>query len=300
MPARKLTDDQIEEFSFYICQKLSRADICDYFDFSTSTFRSYVQKAIKMNYLTRVERKKWLTQRSKESGFASFKEKYGEKRARRICHDAWSDGLGSLPEKNFRKFSQMGGDKTQELHPEVAENLKNAEQYKQRICNYGNLKFQSAGERFVAFLLVESGLLDNLVVGENFQKDFGNLNVDFYIIKKDIVIEYHPVPKNHRGIRASTLEAYAQERENQLRRNGFNGRLIVIESVPDIYSALKSAGLTKLSRKTYYQRYWRVVNLLKNYDEHGKVHPKFKSLEETVSQGDDLVPETEDEKDVPF
>ena len=297
-PKRKLSDEKYRQLiSDVIKNDMLYRQATEKYKISKATLKRSIRKAIQDGIITQKE----YDDRSERAPHYSFEAKrflHGDAEARKQCGDSGRNSLSALTETELRNMSKSGGDATRKLYSEVAGNLKNAKPYGRRICNYGALKFHSEGERFVALLLVEYGLLDNLSVGYNFQRSFGNFNVDFYIPEKNIAIEFHPVPKQHKGVEEDTLEDYVRKREFELKERGFDGRLIAIQSIAQIHSVLTNVGLTRIDRQTHFKKYQTVASLLDNYDSHGKVDKRFiglENLEKTVSQEDDSVPPAEED-----
>jgi hypothetical protein len=79
-------------------------------------------------------------------------------------------GIGSDPKKLISAV-RAGGLSTQKKHKHVQENLKNARMYSPGTYCYGNLEFDSKGERLLGVVLEEYGILQ-LEEGVTFKKIF--------------------------------------------------------------------------------------------------------------------------------
>jgi hypothetical protein len=145
------------------------------------------------------------------------------------------NGLERLTEQ-----ASKGGLSTQAKHgKKVAKNLKNAKHYGSSSCKYGGIWFASKGERITALLLKSYGLIESIIEGENFQKEFGRFCVDFYINDK-LIVEYHPIPKQKfndpRFEVYTSINSYVKDRAEVLKHE-FNGKIVAIPAPSGAFSA---------------------------------------------------------------
>jgi hypothetical protein len=149
-----------------------------------------------------------------------------------------SNGLERLADQ-----ARRGGLATQEKHGmKVRKNLHKARPYGSTSCCYGGTWFASQGERMTALLLKSYGLLENIVEGENFQKGFGRIRVDFYI-NDSLIVEYHPIPKQdfsrfEGDSPISTTEEYLKDRTEKLGPL-FKGNIVIISAPSGKFSAME-------------------------------------------------------------
>ena len=303
MPARKLNDEQVKELVEDVIKgEFYKADIIKKYDIGDSTFPIVLKRAIKEGFMTEEQRLEWIRKTRKRIWDAKVK-KYGIKGASELCKKAWENGLGQKSLEEWRDWSRLGGNTTQALYPHVKENLKNSDIYRANRCCYEDIKFDSFGERFIGLLLLNYKLIykvidkvipgENkliyeiiykLIPGENFQKKFGRKRVDFFIEEKNLVVEYHPILKNHSKIEYLSEEEFKRKREKELKESGFFGEVLVITSVSDFYRKLPKLGIEGVGRKTHGNIVRKVKDLLNDYD---SIHDLEERVEEEIDEEDD-------------
>ncbi len=267
------------------------------YDISDATFVIAMNKGVELGYLTRKEYVD-LTKGFSSRTFEASSKKHGEEKARKLCSDAWSKGMGNNHEALIAAAS-AGGKKTQEVAPHVLENLKGAEVYGQyQKYTHKGIEFDSKGELWLALMLLECGLVKKIKDGENYQMICGAKVIDFVI--NNTAIEYHPIPKglgNHN---------YKRDRKQELKEQGFNGDVIVIEKENDFFQSglVKSFFEYVKKRRTVKKKLEKIIsienqlkelNRITEKQERAKDHEVDKELdkEEIISEAkkyDDKVP----------
>ncbi len=189
----------------------------------------------------------------------------GEEELYRRSHaglDKWNGLHPDLLESNARR----GGEETQKKHGEkVQGNLRGGNSYGKNLCYYGEIEFDSEGERFTGLLLVEIGLISEIITGENFQRHLaGKTKVDFYV-NDNLIVEYHPTIENHKGIGSVTAEEYTSQRLEQLAAS-FTGSLVSItrNAATEYYEKLELG--KKMTFSEFMEKYHAVEEKLEKYD----------------------------------
>lgn len=176
--------------------------------------------------------------------------------------EEWNGSHLDILESNARK----GGKETQKEHGEkVRGNLRRGNSYGKNLCYYGETEFHSDGERFTGLLLVEIGLISEIITGENFHKHiYGKTEVDFYI-DDNLIVEYHPPVKEHKGIESLTGEEYTSQRMEQFNGN-FNGKIVSItkNAATEYYKKLELG--PKMTFSEFMKKYHTVEEKLEKYD----------------------------------
>ncbi len=281
MPKRKLDDKKLEELALFIKEKDMYMDkeyykngckeIRTKFDISESTVNSYIKKLLSKGLLSEEERKKWIY----DSGMRIIKikhEKYGPDIFSQMMSEARDKGIGSNPEKVI-SAGKKGGLSTQNGSPHVQDNLKKGVPYGRGQCFYGNISFDSKGERLVGLVLQEYGLID-LESGDNTQKRFGRKKTDFYINDR-LVVEYHPFPKAHSVVIEETEEEYLKRRYEELKPE-FDGKIILLSS-PSAYKFFE-----KLWDLGILDTYKGVVEKFRKVKKDLKIHDDFMKDEYSI------------------
>ncbi|UZE94163.1 MAG: hypothetical protein IB618_01145 [Candidatus Pacearchaeota archaeon] len=266
MPARKLNDEQMKELvKDVVGGNLYKQELLKKYNIGDSTFPVILKRAVKKGFISEEQRLEWIA-RTRTRGWNGKVKKYGLKGASDLCKEAWEKGLGKVEIDRWKEFSRLGGDTTQALYPHVRDNLRYFEVYGKNKCYYEDMEFSSFGERFVGFLLIEYGLIDKIILGENFQRKIDNKKVDFYINDK-LAVEYHPTLKGHSSIECKSEEEYKEERKKHFNKGGFHGEIVVITSISDFYKKLPKLGIERIEWSTHCDRVSRVKEMLKEYDE---------------------------------
>lgn len=256
MPTQKYSNKQIGIIARYaICR---RADGTVYgrtweqvnrkFSISPSALSEYLQKAVLFGEIAEEERLLRIKATHKKGGFNSYAQKHGKKAASQMCFRAWSKGIGKATPQEIKKWSRKGGKHTHRYNPRVSDNLNFLGDYGIHPCYYKRVEYHSQTERRVASLLLECGLLDRIRPEKNFQRKYGRYTLDFLVEtdQGNLGIEIHPAPKKPSGIRQSFAD-YARERPKKLRREGFEGILVIAKNAIDLFD--------KLSNKRYAGKY---------------------------------------------
>ncbi len=210
-------------------------DIMNKLKMSEATCRLGLRKAVEEGYITKEEHKR-LTKEFICLGHERKTEIHGKKKARQMCSEAWSKGIGSNHERLI-EAAINGGKKTQEVAPHVIENIAGPGNYGHAPkYMYKDVIYESKGEMTCGIFLLESMLIKKMIEGENFKVLYGNKIVDFVIqdkiTDKPIAIEYHPEPK---GMKEH--EGYQERRVKELREAGFEGGIIIVEKLYELYKA---------------------------------------------------------------
>lgn len=123
-------------------------------------------------------------------------------------------------------FSEMGK-KAHKLHPELA--------YTSRLIRRENspyffmgCKFDSNQEKEICKLLVERGLIDNPIEGENVHFKINGCDVDFFIQHK-VFLEFHP-PLTYGRNRGENETDYYLRRRKMLDKNGYKEHSLIVIS----------------------------------------------------------------------
>jgi hypothetical protein len=265
MPAKKRTKELVEQLVNYVfVKKMSLREAAK----KAGVARSVVQKALRddavnYNFITREQHDEYVKS-APARGVIRRNEIYTQTELSFIYSNAGiksaSNGLKESPDGLVKLVEQArkGGLATQEKHSKrVGKNLRKAKPYGSTACRYNDMWFDSQGERITALLLKSYGLLEDIIIGQNFQKEFGRMRVDFYI-NNSLIVEYHPIPKqdfsrSEEDFYASTSEAYAQNRLEKLKPylgEDAEIKLIVISapsgkfSATEFYTKLGDMGIT--------------------------------------------------------
>ncbi len=262
MPSLKLSDEKLEELvGDVLVNRMYRKEALKKYGISKGTFGSYIKKAVKLGFISKEQRSNWIEE-CYARGFEAKTKIHGLENAINSCKDNWKIGVGKTQD-DLINYGKLGGEITQALHPHVIQNLSNSNPYQPKKCYYNEIKFSSFGERFLALLLLQYGLFDKIVPGENFQKKIDSKIVDFYI-NEDLIIEYHPIPKDHSKIKHKNEKEYKINRKKEL-ENYFDGKIIVVTSISDFFKKLPKLGI-KEDWQNHIEKVREVKWMLFDYD----------------------------------
>jgi len=237
----KLTNELIKKICEFRKKPNGVTDISRKYEIARNTARRALDIGIEQGLLSE-EQDKNIEKIINSSTFKRKAKKYGDKRARQICSDAWYKGIGN----NHNALVEAGrnrGKKTQQTSPHVKENLENRIPYGQYDKPvYRNIEFHSYGELKVVLTFLYLKLIKGIRVGKNYHVDVGRKIPDLLIDGK--IFEYHPPAE---GI---YRDNYKEKRIPELRENGFNGPIYIIEKQGDLYKSLKDAKY-KISIREY-------------------------------------------------
>jgi len=240
--------------------------------------------------------------RGKNQGYAINTEhidalvnKLGQEELTRRFHKGRDDWIDKHPVE-MQKNAREGG-RARSKMSDSAENLNNGTSYGKNPCyltvgeesNERSISFQSSGERLTAAFLLEFGLLEDIIEGENYQKRFSEerkFKTDFYIAKKNLVIEFHPLPKNHSGIREYTEKGYLKKRKSEL-KDCFDGDIVVITNprAIEFYYKRQEFGLN-LSWAKFRKKFKVIEDRLKTEDEALDFDYKMETLQSQINSED--------------
>lgn len=210
-----------------------RGKIMEKYAIGESTFGEAMRKAKKLGYLSEEEHQD-ITLKFMSLSFKRKKEIYGDKKAREMCSEAWSKGMGNNHEMLI-SAATAGGEKTQETSPHVQKNLKNAEAYGHYpTLKYNGIEFQSRGELWTGLMLMAKGYFKRISYGKNYQVPFKTektSRMDYLITLngKETAVEWHPVAKD------MNEENYYEKRLQNLQNSAGISNLIVLEKYKDFY-----------------------------------------------------------------
>ncbi len=210
-------------------------DIMNKLKMSEATCRLGLRKAVEEGYITKEEHKR-LTKEFICLGYERKKMIHGKKKARQMCSDSWSKGIGNNHER-LVEAARNGGNKTQGSAPHVIENIAGPGNYGQNPkYMYKGVTYDSKEEMRCGIFLLKAGLVKKIVEGENFQVWYEGKRIDFVIpdkiTGKPIAIEDHPSPKG-----MEEHEEYCERRVKGLREAGFEGDIIIIRKLYELYKA---------------------------------------------------------------
>jgi hypothetical protein len=241
MSAKKRTYEKVVQLYFdifYLGMTLNEAITLN--GLSKSVGSLALQDAIRYNLITKEQYNNFLS-KNRAHSFHRLSEKLSEEEVSKYYSNL---GIKSASSKGIAMLTvnaAKGGYATQKKHAKkVAKNLRNAKPYGCTSCYYEGIQFGSQGERITALLLKSYGLLEQIIQGENFQKSFGNYKVDFFIPETNLIIEYHPLPKqkftNLPEEFESSIIDYQKRRIDQL-SNYFDGKIVTIPAPSGKWSA---------------------------------------------------------------
>lgn len=255
MPKRILNDEQQEEMARkLINREIDVREAMQIYNICEKTVSKELKKARDRGKITPKDYASYLTHLGSDCFNRIVKAKGGRRAFEIVCKNP--EWYGRLSETMAPAEAAMVGFLARSiLHGRP--NSKYAPQT--NLSGPDSLIYDSRGERFLALLLKDLGLIQKLVPEENFRKHFGKKVIDFYI--EGAGLQKEPI------MIQNGLEGLAREgiilNKKEINPRGYPGILLIARKIGRMYSMLQEMGIDE-TREQYIDR---IAALKKRIDE---------------------------------